>query len=85
MKKIIDINKTYKANKLKAIDKFFAQYPQYDYWKDTFIWMAEHDVEHFVDDTYTDGTPNKDWTYSLWLDSDDDITTYIALVERENE
>ena len=81
MTRIINIDKEYKMNPNKAINKFFKTHPELDYWKETFEYMADKGVNHFVDDLFADGTKNENWTYSLWLDINGDYT-YIAVIER---
>lgn len=82
MKRTIDIDKEYRLNAPAAIKRFFGSHKSLDYWKEAFEWMYENKTDHFNDCTFADGTKNKNWTYSLWLDVDDKYT-YIAIVERE--
>lgn len=81
MKRVIEIEKEYKATPKKAIEKFFKKFPEINYWKETFEWMLESGTEHFTDDMMADGTKNNEWCYSLWLDQNDDYT-YICVIER---
>ena len=81
MKRTIDIDKTYKCNAKKAIEKFFAKHTELEYWKESFEYMERENVENFNDRRMSDGTYNKDWCYSLWL-IEEDCCTYIAIVER---
>lgn len=83
MKRIVDVDKSYKANAAKAIEKFFKAHPELAFdWREQFDWMAETHTEHFDDTVMADGTRNSDWSYSLWLVEDED-TTYIAVIIRE--
>ena len=81
MTRTTNIDKEYRCNADKAIEKFFAKYIGHDEWKDTFEWMNENNVEHFIDDLMGDGTKNENWCYSLWLIKEEKYT-YIAIVER---
>ena len=82
MKRITSIDKSYRCDASKAIDKFFKAYPEYkEEWEDCFRWMAESHTESFSDTMLADGSYNKMWRYSLWLIEEENIT-YIALVER---
>lgn len=83
MKRVLELEKEYKCNATKAIEKFFKAYPeQANIWQETFEWMNENNVENFCDNRFADGTKNNDWAYSLWLDKLDDKNTYICLIER---
>ncbi len=83
MKRVVNIDSEYKCNAKKAIEKFFKKYSEYsEEWKDTFESMAEYGIKHLCDDLMADGTVNKNWCYSLWLENDCDGHTYIALIER---
>lgn len=83
MKRVVNIDSEYKCNAKKAIEKFFKKYPEYaEEWKENFEYMAENGVSHFCDNLMADGTENKDWCYSLWLENDWDGYTYIALIQR---
>lgn len=81
MKRIVDLDREYRCSAEKAIEKFCKRYQEEtDGWRETFEWMAEAGVEHFIDDTMGDGS-KVDWSYSLWLEQDESYT-YIALILR---
>lgn len=83
MKRVVNIDKVYRCSAAKAIKKFFKAHPELYYWEEGFEWMNENNVEHFIDDTFADGTKNLNWTYSLWLEKDEQFNyTYIAVIER---
>ena len=65
----------------KAIDKFFESNPDLDYWKETFEWMLAENKDFFCDNVMADGSKNKDWSYALHFDNDEDFT-YICIIER---
>lgn len=80
MKRIIEVEKEYKTTGKKAIDKFFAKHKELEYWKGTFEWMLENNVDFFSDTL--DAMGNKiDWTYALHLDAEETYT-YICIIER---
>lgn len=81
MKRIVNIDKEYKASPKKAIEKFFKRLPELVEWKETFEWMADSGETHFIDDQFADGTHNDEWCYSLWLEQNEEYT-YIAVIER---
>ena len=82
MKKVLEVEKEYNSNATKAINRFFKKYPELDYWKEQFEWMAENDVDFFCDNVMNDGSKNKDWCYALHLDQFDGTHTYICIIER---
>ena len=81
MTRTIEYDKTFRTTATKAIKRFFTEHKDIEYWEPTFEYMAENGIDHFINDTMADGTHNKEWTYSLWLDTDGK-TTYIAIIER---
>lgn len=82
MKRVLEAEMEIKAKKDEtAINRFFKKYPEIDYWKETFEYMAENGEEHFIDDMFADGTKNTDWSYSLWFIRNDD-SVYMAVIER---
>lgn len=83
MTRTVEIEREYNGNAKQAINKFFKKYPELDYWKETFEWMAETGTDFFCDNTMADGTKNNDWTYALHLDQFEDDCTYICIIERE--
>lgn len=83
MKRVLDIDKTYtKFHGQKAIDRFFNAHPEAEEWKETIEWMCDSNTEHFIDNRWANGEENKEWTYSLWFEEDDEYT-YIAVITRE--
>ena len=80
MKRTVNLDKEYRCSAKKAIEKFFKAHEELDYWTETFEWMNENNVNHFIDDTAANGE-KLDWSYSLWLDKDENYT-YIAVIER---
>lgn len=81
MTRTINLDKEYRCSAEKAIEKFFEIHPEISYWKETLEWMNAESINHFIDDTWADGTKNENWTYSLWLYKDEKYT-YIAVIER---
>ena len=82
MKRTIEVEMNSRTNNVtKAIDKFFTKHPKLDYWKETFEYMAENNEDFFADTRLADGTNNKDWTYALHLDVNED-TVYMCVIER---
>ena len=82
MTKTVEVWKEYRRfHGQKAIDKFFETHSDLDYWKETFEWMLETNTDFFCDNRFADGTKNKDWSYALHFDNDDDFT-YICIIER---
>lgn len=82
MKRTIEIDKTYRTTAHKAIERFFAAHEELNYWKETFEYMLDNNLNHFSDEIMGDCTYNKDWSYSLWIYPEED-TTYICVIERE--
>lgn len=82
MTKTVEIEKEYNSNATKAINRFFKKYPELDYWKETFEWMAETNTDFFCDNVMADGTKNHDWSYALHLDQYEGDHTYICIIER---
>jgi len=82
MKTIINVDRDYRCNAKKAVEKFFKLHEELaDEWKETFEWMAESGTSHLIDNVMADGSVNNEWCYSLWLEEDEDHT-YIAVVLR---
>ena len=82
MKRISETEITAKTvNVERAINKFFRKHPELEHWKETFQYMAENNVDFFCDNTMSDGTKNKSWTYALHLDINEN-SVYICVVER---
>ena len=82
MKRIIDVDMTCKCKKLStALDKIFGKHPSLNYWRETFEYMAENNLDFFSDNTMADGTKNKNWTYALHLDIGENYF-YICVIER---
>lgn len=82
MTKTIEVWKEYRRfTGQKAIDKFFETYKNLEYWKETFEYMLENNIDFFSDTKLADGSKNKDWCYALHLDNDDGFT-YICIIER---
>lgn len=82
MKRVIEVEMTTKTKKVAtAINKFFKKYPELDYWKEVFEYMAENNKDFECDNLFADGTDNKDWTYALHLDINED-NVYMCVIER---
>lgn len=82
MTRIVEVEKEYtRFQGQKAIEKFFETHKKLDYWKETFEWMLENNIDFFSDDVMNDGTRNKDWSYTLHLDNEETYT-YICIIER---
>ena len=82
MKRTLEIEKMYKSNAKKAINRFFKKYPELGYWKEQFEWMAETGTEFCCDNRMNDGAENPDWTYALHLNQYEGNYTYICIIER---
>lgn len=82
MTKTVEIEKEYQCDAKKAIHYFFKKYPELDYWKEQFEWMAKNNVDFFADTKMADGTKNHDWCYALHLDQFEGDHTYICIIER---
>ena len=82
MKRIVDVDMTIKCKKLStALNRFFKKYPELNYWRESFEYMAEHNEDFESNNIYNDGSRNNDWTYALHLDIEDSCF-YIAVIER---
>ena len=82
MKRIVDVDMTIKSKKLStALNRFFKKYPELNYWRESFEYMAEHNEDFESNNIYNDGSRNNDWTYALHLDIEDSYF-YIAVIER---
>lgn len=83
MTKTIEVWKDYRGSHgQKAIDKFFNAHPDLMYWKETFEWMLENNKDFECDNRFSDGSENKNWSFALHFDDDNDYT-YICIIERE--
>lgn len=88
MKRTVDVEMTVRTNNVeKAINKFFSKHPELEYWKETFIYMAENNEDFFSDTKLANGERNIDWAYALHLDinenvSKKDLTVYMCIIER---
>lgn len=82
MRRVIEVEQEYKLSPEKAIDRFFKKYRELDYWKETFDYMRENNIDFMCDNTMADGTKNRYWTYALNLDFNGEYT-YICIIERE--
>ena len=82
MKRIVDVDMTINCKKLStALNRFFKKYPELNYWRENFEWMAENNIDFDCNNVYSDGSRNYDWTYALHLDIEDSYF-YIAVIER---
>lgn len=82
MKRIIDVDMECRCKKLStALDRFFKKNPALNYWRETFEYMAENNLDFFSDNTMADGTKNNDWCYALHLDIEENYF-YMAVIER---
>lgn len=81
MERIVDVDMEIKTKRFEtALNKFFKKYPELDYWKCVFEGMYENGEDHFIDNI--DNFGNKiEWSYSLWLDVNED-SFYFAVIER---
>lgn len=77
----IDLDTTCKTFET-ALRRFMKKYPGHEEWEETFQWMYENGVDFFCDNTFADGTKNRDWCYALHLDVYDSGHYYMALIER---
>lgn len=82
MKRIIEAEMETRCKKIStALDRFFKKNPTLDYWRETFEYMAENNLDFFSDSIMADGTKNKDWAYALHLDINEN-DFYICVIER---
>lgn len=82
MKRILEIEKEYTRFKgIKAINYFFNTHPELEYWREQFEWMLENGVSSFSDNIMNDGTKNKNWSYALQFDNEENYS-YICIIER---
>lgn len=81
MKRTLEIESNTSKSGKKAIRYFFRRHPELNYWKETFEYMLNNNINFYCDNTYGDGTRNNDWTYALHLDINED-NTYICIIER---
>lgn len=82
MKRIIEVEFETRCKKAStAIERFFKKYPSLNYWKETFEWMAENNKDFECDNLLGDGTKNKDWSFALHLDINEDYY-YFCIIER---
>ena len=82
MKRIVDVDMTIRCKKLStALNRFFKKYPELNYWRENFEYMAEHNEDFECNNIYNDGSRNNDWTYALHLDMEDSFF-YISVIER---
>lgn len=82
MKRIIEAEMETKCKKIStALDRFFQKNPALNYWRETFEYMAENNLDFFSDNTMADGTKNKNWAYALHLDINEN-EFYICVIER---
>lgn len=82
MKRIIEVDMECRCKKLStALNRFFGKYPDLEYWRGTFEYMAENGLDHENDSVFGDGTRNHDWRYALHLDIEDNYF-YIGIIER---
>lgn len=82
MERIVDVDMEVKCKKVKtALNRFFKKYPELNYWREQFEWMAENDIDFYCNNLYNDGTRNSEWSHALHLDTYEDHC-YIAVIER---
>ena len=82
MKRVIEAEMNSKAKTPeKAINKFFKKYPELEYWKETFEYMANNNEDFFSDNTFANGEKNEDWAYALHFDFNEDYF-YMCVIER---
>jgi hypothetical protein len=82
MKRTLEVEFETKAKKTStAIERFFKKYPSLNYWKETFEYMAENNKDFECDNLLADGTKNKDWSFALHLDINED-SYYFCIIER---
>lgn len=82
MKRIVDVDMKINCKKLTtALNRFFKKYPELNYWREEFEWMAENNEDFESNNIFNDGSKNYEWTYALHLDMEDSYF-YIAVIER---
>ena len=83
MKRIVDVDMEVKTKNIKtALNRFFKKYSNLEYWREVFEYMAENNIDFECDNLLGDGTKNKEWSYALHLDINED-TIYMAVIERQ--
>lgn len=83
MKRIINVDIKIRCKKVEtALNRFFKKYPELDYYREQLEYMAENNVDFCSDEKMADGTRNKNWTWALHLEQEEDYY-YIAVIERE--
>ena len=76
MNRVINVDMDCKTkNVTTALNKFFKKYSNVEYWKDTFEYMIENNLD-VLSDTNAD-----DWTWTLHLNIEEDYI-YVAVIER---
>ena len=82
MKRVIEVEFETRCKSAKtAIERFFKKFPNLEYWKETFEYMSENNIDFFCDNKLADGTKNEEWTYALHFDSSEDFH-YLCIIER---
>lgn len=84
MKRVIEAEMETTCKKVgTAINRFFKKYPELEYWKEMFEYMAENNIEQ-ENDCWFDSVNkirNNDWRYALHLIHEENYT-YMAVIER---
>ena len=82
MKRTIEAEMTVRTKNVETvINRFFKKFPELDYWREEFKYLAENNKDFECDNLLADGTENKDWAYALHLDVNEDII-YMCVIER---
>lgn len=83
MTRIIDVDMECRCKKVNtALNKFFKKYPNLEYWRETFEYMAENGIDHLSDVKQSDGSEDWDnWCWAINLDIEEDWI-YIGIIER---
>ena len=82
MKRTVEAEMTVKTkNPNTALNRFFKKYPELDYWREQFEYMAENNKDFECDNLFANGEKNNEWCYALHLDINED-NIYICVIER---
>ena len=84
MARVVNVDMEMRVAKVEtAFNRFFKKYPELEYWRETFEYMANNN-EDFFSDYYFDTANrvrNENWGYALHLNVDDKFV-YMAVIER---
>ncbi len=88
MKRVVEVEFETTVAKIEtAFNRFFKKYPELEYWRESFEWLAENNKDFECNNLMADGTKNNEWTYALHLDINEHIKSnkidvYMCVIER---